>query len=78
MVTVSLEIALFVVPVFNQTILELAIDKMVKNISKKNQQMEDGLCFGPWNEYFPMYFNDYEISDRAKKLQIPLPKDFFD
>ncbi len=38
MVTVSLEIALFVVPVFNQTILELAIDKMVKNISKKNQQ----------------------------------------
>ena len=34
--------------------------------------MEDGLCFGPWNEYFPMYFNDYEISDRAKKLQIPL------
>ena len=46
--------------------------RLNKFFNSKTKQMEDGLCFGPWNEYFPMYFNDYEISDRAKKLQIPL------
>lgn len=48
-------------------------NKLIPNYYRFNGEIHEGKAWGPWSEkFYPGYFEDDDLSFRAKKLNIPL------